>query len=153
MTEDHPIHRFYSAFAEKDSRTMKKYYSSDVVFSDPVFGVLHGEQVFAMWEMLTTKARDFSLSFEAPEDRGDGYWICKWVATYRFSGKKVTNRVKAFMKLEGNQIIEHSDAFSFHRWAAQAFGFPGWLLGWTGFYKNAVKKKARKQLELYMLNR
>lgn len=132
---------------------MNSCYSTAVIFSDPAFGVLENEEVFSMWEMLTKNAQKFSLTFEDPEDRGEGYWTCNWQATYRFSktGKMVTNRVKAYMKLENGLITEHSDAFSFHRWAAQAFGFTGWLLGWTGFFKRAVKKKARKQLELYMM--
>lgn len=147
------IRRFYAAFAEKDSAMMNSCYSNHVIFSDPAFGVLENEEVFAMWEMLTKNAKEFSLKFEEPEDRGEGYWTCRWQASYLFSktGKRVTNRVKAYMKLENGLITEHSDAFSFHRWAAQAFGFTGWLLGWTGFFKRAVKKKARKQLELYMM--
>lgn len=43
----------------------------------------------------------------------DEYATCNWVANYTFSktGKRVVNRIKAFMKLKDGKIIEHSDAF------------------------------------------
>jgi hypothetical protein len=74
------------------------------------------------------------------------------VATYTFSktGKKVVNKIRANMKFADGKIIEHSDAFSLHRWAAQALGFSGWLLGWNKFFQNKIKNTAKKNLLKYM---
>ena len=62
------------------------------------------------------------------------------------TGRKVVNRVKAYMKISDGKIAEHSDAFRLSTWLAQALGWKGKLLGWTGFMKRAVQKNARKSL-------
>ena len=59
------ISRFYSAFQQLDAVTMNNCYSTDAVFSDPVFGILQGREITAMWEMLCSNAKNFSLDFSA----------------------------------------------------------------------------------------
>jgi len=54
------IEKFYSAFQQLDYRGMQNCYSDDIVFSDPVFLLLRGNEAKAMWEMLCKNARDFS---------------------------------------------------------------------------------------------
>ena len=100
---------------------MNSCYSDDIVFSDPAFGLLKGEEVKYMWEMLCTNAKDFSLTFSNIQLQDEEYATCNWIASYTFSktGKKVVNRIKAFMKLKDGKIIEHSDAFRLSTWAAQ----------------------------------
>jgi ketosteroid isomerase-like protein len=146
------INRFYSAFQKLDHRTMNVCYSEDIVFSDPVFMVLKGDEVRAMWEMLCKNAKDFSLTFSNITMLDEEYATCNWVATYTFSktGKKVVNRIKAYMKFYDGKIIEHSDAFRLSTWMGQALGWKGVLFGWTGFMKRAVQKNARKNLMKFM---
>ena len=146
------IERFYIAFQQLDYKAMQQCYSDDIIFSDPVFLLLKGEEVRAMWEMLCKNARDFSLSFSDIELIDEEYATCSWVASYTFSktGNKVVNNVKAFMKLKDGKIIEHSDGFRLSTWAAQALGWKGVLFGWTGFMKRGIQKNARKNLAYYM---
>ncbi|MEX0636864.1 MAG: nuclear transport factor 2 family protein [Ferruginibacter sp.] len=146
------ISNFYTAFSKKDATEMNACYSNDVVFYDPAFELLQGNQVKAMWEMLCENAKDFSLSFQNIKDLGDGYYNCDWTAHYTFSktGRKVVNNVKAHMKIEEGQIIEHSDAFSLHKWSSQAFGFSGWLLGWNSFFQRKIKNTAKRNLLKYI---
>lgn len=146
------IERFYTAFQQLDYRTMQDCYSDDIVFSDPVFGLLKGEEARAMWEMLCKNAKDFRLSFGEIELLDEEYATCRWTANYTFSktGRHVENKIKAYMKLADGKIIEHSDAFRLSTWLAQAFGFKGVLFGWTGFMKRAVQKNARKNLDAFM---
>ena len=101
-----------------------------------------------MWEMLCRNAKEFSLTFSNIQLLDEEYATCNWVATYTFSrtGRKVINSIKAFMKLKDGKIIEHSDAFKLSKWAAQALGWKGVLLGWTGFMKRKIQKNARKNL-------
>jgi len=54
------ITRFYTAFQQLDYATMQDCYSEGAVFNDPVFGLLQGTAVKAMWEMLCKNAKDFS---------------------------------------------------------------------------------------------
>jgi ketosteroid isomerase-like protein len=142
------IDKFYTAFQKRDYKTMNECYSNDIIFSDPVFLTLQGDEVRAMWEMLCRNAKDFSLSFSDIELLDEEYATCKWTAVYTFSntGRRVTNHIKAFMRIRDGKIIEHSDAFRLSTWIAQAFGWKGLWFGWTGFMKRAVQKKARKRL-------
>ena len=131
---------------------MNDCYAEDIVFSDPVFMVLKGDEVRAMWEMLCKNAKDFSLTYSNIELLDEEYATCNWVATYTFSktGRKVVNRIKAYMKFYEGKIIEHSDAFRLSTWIGQALGWKGVLFGWTGFMKRAVQKNARKNLVNFM---
>ena len=153
MSNEDVIKRFYTAFQARDYHAMNGCYSDDIVFSDPAFGLLHGEEVKNMWEMLCKNAKDFSLDFSDIVLLDEEYATCKWVANYTFSqtGRKVINNVKAFMKFKDGKIIEHSDAFKLSKWAAQALGFKGVMLGWTGFMKRKIRKTARKNLEAFMV--
>ena len=87
------IQKFYDAFARLDYETMLDCYSANPIFNDPVFGVLQGNEVKAMWEMLCKNAKDFRLQVEKIEVDGE-YGTCHWTATYTFSktGKKVINQ-------------------------------------------------------------
>ena len=142
------ISRFYAAFQKLDYQTMNDCYSEDIVFSDPVFGLLREEEARYMWEMLCRNARDFSLTFSNIQSIDEEYATCNWVATYTFSktGNKVVNSIKAFMKLKDGKIIEHSDAFRMSTWIGQALGWKGKLFGWMGWMKRKVQKSARKNL-------
>jgi ketosteroid isomerase-like protein len=135
------ITKFYTAFQQKDYRTMNSCYSDDIVFFDPAFELLRGDEAKCMWEMLCKNARDFSLSFDNIVKLDDEYYTCDWVASYTFSktGRRVVNRIRANMKFMDGKIIEHSDAFSLHRWSSQALGFVGWLF--DGIYESEAIKK------------
>ena len=149
------IERFYSAFQSLDYKTMQSCYSDDIIFSDPVFMILKGDEVKSMWEMLCRNAKDFSLTFSDIELLDEEYATCKWIASYTFSktGNKVVNNIKAFMKLKDGKIIEHSDAFVLSKWIAQALGWKGVWFGWTGFMKRAVQKNARRSLEKFIADK
>lgn len=145
------IQAFYAAFAKLDHETMNSCYSEDPIFNDPVFGVLQGDEVRAMWEMLCKNAKDFSLVTEKIEVDGE-YGICNWTAKYTFSktGKKVVNHVKAHMRIENGKITEHTDEFDLYKWSRQALGMPGILLGWSGYLKNKIRHDAKSKLYKFM---
>ena len=146
------VERFYTAFQQLDYKTMQDCYSDDAVFNDPAFGLLQGEEVKAMWEMLCKRAKDFSLVYSNIGLLDEEYATCNWTATYIFSatGRKVVNKITAHLRIQNGKIIEHSDAFKLSKWAAQALGFNGILLGWTGFMKRKIRKNARKGLTNFM---
>jgi ketosteroid isomerase-like protein len=154
-TNEEVITKFYTAFQQKDYITMNSCYSDDIVFSDPAFGLLQGEEVKCMWEMLCKNAKDFSLQFSNIQLLDEEYATCNWTATYTFSktGRKVVNNIKAFMKLKDGKIIEHSDGFKLSKWAAQALGLPGILFGWTNFMNSKIRKNASASLTKFMLKR
>lgn len=146
------INKFYSAFQKRDFKTMNNCYTDEIVFFDPAFEILRGEEVKCMWEMLCKNAKDFSLSFSNIKKLDDEYYTCDWIATYTFSktGKKVVNKIRANMRIEDGKIVEHSDAFSLHKWSTQALGTVGQLFGWNSFFQKKIKNQARKSLLKYM---
>ncbi len=145
------IKRFYTAFSRLDHAGMAACLTPDIVFYDPAFGVLQNEEVPAMWEMLCKRAKDFSLEFSVLTAEEE-YCTAQWTATYLFSrtGRRVVNRIKAHMKFRDGKICEHTDEFSLYRWAKQAFGWKGALLGGTSFFKNKIRKTSRGALAQYM---
>lgn len=146
------IEKFYTAFQKLDAAGMNSCYSDDIVFFDPVFGLLKGEEAKSMWEMLCKNAKDFTLTYGNIVTLDEEYSTCDWVATYTFSktGNKVINKIKANMRFADGKIIEHSDAFSIHKWSKQAFGTLGVLIGWNSFFQNKIKRQARQNLLKYM---
>jgi hypothetical protein len=54
------------------------------------------------------------------------------------------------MRIADGKIVEHSDAFSLHKWSSQALGFMGRLLGWNSFFQRKIKNQARKNLLKFM---
>ena len=149
------IQRFYASFQQLNAAGMNECYSDEIVFSDPVFMILRGDEVKAMWEMLCKNAKDFSLTFSDIELLDEEYATCRWQANYTFSAtcRKVKNNIKAYMRIADGKIIEHSDAFRLSTWLAQAFGWKGVLFGWTSFMKRAVQNNAKKNLLRFMEKR
>jgi ketosteroid isomerase-like protein len=147
------IQTFYDAFARLDHETMNGCYAPhpDPIFNDPVFGILQGDEVRAMWEMLCKSAKDLDLVTEKIEVDGE-YGTCNWTATYTFSktGRKVVNHVKAHMRIENDKITEHTDEFDIYKWSRQALGMPGILLGWSGYLKNKIRHDAKTKLQNFM---
>ncbi len=146
------IEKFYTSFQNLDAKGMNVCYSNDVAFYDPMFELLQGDAAKAMWEMLCKNAKEFSLSFSNIKDLGENYYTCDWQASYNFSksGRRVVNKCKAHMKIEGGYITEHSDAWSLHKWSEQAIGLPGKFLGWAGFFQRKLKNTAKRNLMDFM---
>lgn len=142
------VKKFYGSFQKLDAAGMISCYADDVVFFDPVFGLLKGEEARCMWKMLCKSATDFSLTFDNIVELDDEYCTCDWVASYTFSktGRKVINKIKANMRFINGEIAEHSDAFSLHKWSEQALGLPGKLFGWNSFFQRKIKNQAKRNL-------
>jgi ketosteroid isomerase-like protein len=141
------IHTFYTAFQQLDAQKMAACYASDVHFSDAVFSNLQGQEAGDMWRMLTSRAQNFSLVFDgitANDHEGQAHWV----ATYLFSqtGNTVVNDIQAHFTFENGKIVTHTDSFNLWKWAGQALGFKGKLLGWTPFVQKAIRQQAAKGL-------
>ncbi|MBW0235393.1 MULTISPECIES: nuclear transport factor 2 family protein [Pseudomonas] len=156
MNQEHHalITRFYEAFQRLDAEAMSACYTDDVLFSDPVFGELRGQNATDMWRMLTSRAKDFTLTFDqvqADAQRGSAHWV----ATYEFgqTGAIVINDIQARFVFRDGKICEHHDHFDLWRWSRQALGAKGLLLGWTPLVKNAIRAQAHKGLKAFQASR
>lgn len=152
MTENEKcIHDFYTAFKKKDAENMVKYYSEDIVFSDPAFGELKGEEASMMWKMLCSTATDLAIRFKIKSSIKNEV-KASWEADYTFSrtGKKVHNEIEAVFTFKDGLIVEHKDSFNLHKWASQAIGWKGYLLGGSNFFKKKLNQQTRSLLQKYM---
>lgn len=141
------IHRFYTAFQERNYEVMQDCYADEAKFSDEAFQNLNASQVRAMWKMLCLRGKDLQLEFtdvKADDTRGS----CQWTARYTFSktGRRVENKIAASFVFKDGKIIDHVDSFDFYKWIKQAIGPVGMLLGWTGFFQNKVRATAMASL-------
>jgi ketosteroid isomerase-like protein len=144
------VERFYASFAERDGVAMGSCYAPEVHFSDPVFPDLRGDEATAMWRMLTERATDLRVELlerEADLDSGTARWRARY--TFSQTGRPVVNEVNASFRFAGGQIVDHHDDFDFHRWARQALGPIGLLLGWTPILRASVRRRAREGLEQF----
>ena len=144
------IREFYAAFARRDAEAMARCYHRDVFFSDAVFPRLRGAEAGDMWRMLLARAQDLEIALEsaAADDAGGR---AQTTARYTFSptGRNVVNRVAAMFAFRDGLIVRHYDRFSFWRWASQALGPAGALLGWFAPLKWKVRRDAARGLERY----
>jgi ketosteroid isomerase-like protein len=141
------IERFYEAFGRCDGAAMSACYAPEARFEDPAFGELRGEQVGAMWRMLTARASDLEIELrehEAGEETGSAHWI----ARYTFStGRPVVNDIRASFRFSPDgRIVEHVDDFDFRNWAKQALGPAGHLVALLPPLRGKARAKALQQL-------
>ena len=135
------LRTFYDAFAARDGATMAASYAPDATFEDPVFR-LSGADVGDMWRMLTERGKDLRVDYRIVDDRH-----VEWTADYTFDGRPVHNEIRSELDVDDRGlIIRHVDTFDFPRWAAQALGWKGRLLGRFGFVRNAARKTAAARL-------
>src|SRR6476659_6357740 len=143
------IERLYAAFGECNGAAMTACYAPDAHFRDPAFGDLHGEEVGAMWRMLTGRATDLRIELHE-RDAGEESGSAHWIARYTFStGRPVVNDIQARFGFAAGLITDHVDEFDFRRWAGQALGPKGTLVALLPPLRSKARAKALDQLETY----
>jgi len=145
------IERLYEGLRSSDGDAMAACYTADARFSDPAFGELRGDQVGAMWRMLTSQSTGIEVDLSNVEIRGDA-GSARWVARYTFgpSGRRVENRITATYRFRDGRISDHVDRFSMWRWSRQALGPIGWLLGWSPMVSRRVRRQALRNLDRFI---
>jgi ketosteroid isomerase-like protein len=143
------IERFYEEFGQCNGAAMTACYAKDAHFCDPAFGDLEGEEIGAMWRMLTGRAKDLKIELrehEADEESGSAHWI----ARYTFStGRPVVNDIQARLRFADGLIVDHVDEFDFRRWARQALGPSGNLVALLPPLRAKARAKALDQLTAF----
>ena len=151
------LHTFYTAFAALDADTMASCYADEATFDDPAFALRGRTEVAGMWRMLCTATQakgreDWRLDFTDLQAGADSGRV-HWEAHYRFSASKrlVHNVIDAqFTFTPDGLIATHRDTFNFWRWSVQALGVPGFVLGWTPWFKRQVRQQAATNLQKFL---
>ncbi len=146
MRQKEIIEQFYTAFQKLDVDTMLSLYHDDIEFTDPAFGTLKGNDAKNMWRMICSKAKGFSLNYNQVTETS-----AHWEASYIFSatGNKVLNKIDATFEFKEGKISKHTDVFNVHKWASQAMGLKGKLLGGTSFFKRNLNRQTQSLLAAY----
>lgn len=144
------IERFYASFGECNGAAMTACYAPGAHFRDPAFGDLEGDDIGAMWRMLTGRATDLKIELhehEAGEETGTAHWI----ARYTFStGRPVVNDIQARFRFAADGLIaDHVDEFDFRSWAKQALGPSGHLVALLPPLRSKARAKALDQLAAF----
>jgi hypothetical protein len=146
------IINFYTAFAKADWQTMASCYHANAEFNDEAFIGLNGKQAGAMWRMLIERSKgELSINFsnvQASGQKGSADWVAEY--TFSATGRKVINHIHAEFEFKDGLISKHTDSFNLHKWAGQALGFKGKLLGGFGFFRKKVQQTARESLAKFL---
>lgn len=146
------LEAFYTAFSNLDAEAMVSCYHDSIIFKDPAFGTLQGERACNMWRMLinSQKGKDFSVSFSNitfNQEIGTAQWEAQY--TFTQTGRKVHNKIDAQFEFLDGKISSHIDSFNLRKWASQAMGFKGQLLGGTSFFKKKLQAQTNRLLDIY----
>jgi len=142
------IEQLYAALNRHDGDAMAKLYAPDGRFQDPAFGELTGAEAGDMWRMLTGRTTDLEVELAQHQADGDS-GTAHWIATYTFStGRHVVNDIHARFRFRDGKITDHVDSFSFSRWARQALGLSGYVLGFPPMSR-LVRRRARSDLDSF----
>jgi ketosteroid isomerase-like protein len=150
LTNEETIKRLYAAFAARNGAAMTACYAPGAHFRDPAFGDLEGDDIGAMWRMLTSRARDLEITLKehhADERTGTAHWL----ARYTFStGRPVETDIHARFDFDEDGLItDHVDDFDFHKWASQALGPKGHLIALLPPLRGKAREQALSQLATY----
>jgi len=144
------IERLYGAMNEHDGDGMAACYADDAVFEDPAFGELRDGRVKDMWRMLCAGAKDLKVDLREHGADGDG-GHAHWVATYTFrTGRHVVNDIQGTFRFGADGLIaDHRDVFDLRKWAGQAIGPTGTVLGFTPLLTPIIRRTTRRQLDAW----
>ena len=146
------IERLYAGLAAHDGDAMAACYAPQATFTDPIFVGLGPGAAQDMWRMLTSRAVDMTVDLVEHEAGGDSRGTARWIAHYTFSstGRRVVNDVQSLFRFDdAGLIVWQQDDFDFWRWARQALGRPGLLLGWTPVLQHKVRDTSKAQLAAF----
>jgi len=149
MNEKETVEYFLSCFRKQDVSGMCSVYTSDIVYFDPLADLLkEKEEVRCRWKLFFEDASNCNITTENIVDEGEGYFTCKWTASFIHSetGRSVALHSKSNFKLENSLITEHSEGFSLHQYCRQVYGAVAYALGWNSMYQKARKNEFRRRI-------
>ncbi len=158
------LYRYFTALVARDTQGMQNCYAHGVRFEDPIFNLNGDREIMAMWALLFGPGR-------LPTDRtnkGQGgltntwavdfhtvktlqnHGSVRWEVTFRYAptGRIVHNSVYSQFHFDDDGLIlSQRDNFDFWRWARQAHGFLGMMLGWTPLMWDHAREQAEVSLQ------
>lgn len=158
------LHRFFTALAVRDTQGMLNCYAHGVQFEDPVFKLSGEREIMGMWALLfghegssgehkgkgqRDESNVWTVVFDTVKTRHN-HGSVRWEATFRYAptGRVVHNGVYSqFHFDEDGLILSQRDNFDFWRWARQAYGLVGMMMGWTPLMWDHAREQAEVSLQ------
>ncbi len=151
MNNSELLNHFYTSFSQGNVEAMISCYDDAIVFTDPAFGTLRGNDAKNMWRMLIHRSKgNLKITYDnvkADENTGSAHWIAEY--TYGQTGRKVVNKISARFEFRNGMIIKHTDHFNLWRWTQQAIGWKGYLMGWTPYIQSKIRQQTNQLLKAY----
>lgn len=155
MNEDNKSHEnimTYLSPASKE-RELAEVIHPGIQYFDPLYAALQGADVLKLKRYEASFA-GFNVKWGDVSDEGDGYFTIPWIKeyTYPVTGRKVKVAGKSYLHLENGRVAGHSEAFSLHRWAKDAYGIAGWFLGSIFFFQRKMRREAAEKFREFAVN-
>lgn len=128
---------------------MQDSFADSMLFSDPVFPRLNAKEAAAMWRMFVEKGKDLHIDLydvKCSENTVDAFWLAK----YSFGEYEVENHIHSHFVVKEGKILRQIDDFDFYAWAKQAFGWKGYVFGWTQTMQSKVQENALRSLKKFI---
>lgn len=147
------LERFFTALANRDAQGMAACYAYGARFEDPVFELQGHREIMGRWSLLfdhpAPAADVWTLSFHSLHtlhNRGNARWEPTFV--HLPTGRVVHNIVYSQFNFDDDGLITlQRDNFDFWRWARQAYGFLGLMMGWTPLLWDQARTQAHISLQ------
>ena len=142
------IKDFTKAIDQKDVHQLSLCYSSEIVFFDPLFGLLRNDFVTNMWKYRFNNYQNMKIEWGDIVDNEDDYFTVQWRLEFVSSetGRVVKLNLKSNLRIINDKIAEQSDAYRLHQLLEQEYGIAGKLLGWNRLYQKRIKLNITKKL-------
>ena len=147
------IQRFFHCLAGGDYRGMQQCLHPDVEFTDIGFDLKGKVRVGAMWSMICAKGTQIMFrNVQAGDEEGSAHWECHYDFQKDEGAKphSVHNIIESRFRFDDGLIRQHHDSCDFERWAHQALGIVGIVLGETEFLHRQVREAALTKLDKFM---
>lgn len=142
------VRRFFERLAARDAPGAAACYHADIFYSDPLFPRLRGAAAGELWRMRLEALESLEIRLEEAQGDADGAHAV-WSLLYAQGPRTVAVRVRSMFGFRDGRISRHDDHFSFWRWAAQAYGARGAMLGWFGPFRWAVRRRLGRAFERF----
>lgn len=145
------IHQLYTSIANGTVANIDACYAATAKFHDPIFGTLTANEIPKMWKMLIEKSKgNLDIEYTIIKSN-ENKASAQWTATYTFGKNKrpIKNTIFSEFHFKNGLIIKQNDDFNIWNWSKQAFGFSGFLFGWTGYMQKIIQEKAELSLKNY----
>lgn len=168
VNDHHPhatlVRRMFESLNRLDAGAVRGCYHPNATFHDPVLSLIGQDQIAALWAMICASARSSGTlpsgqpagvrwgitlrTLSADETHGHADWDA--YDRYAGAGRQTQTRIRSRFDFQDGLILRQCDDFQFWRWAHQALGWRGTLLGWTPMVRNSVRTQALSALVRHM---